>query len=149
MADETRVLDLAGLQALIDALGHRGYTVIGPTVRDGAIVNAPISSLDDLPRGIGDEQDAAHYRLRDRGDEALFGFAAGAQSAKPVLFPPDELLWRSRRTDDTTEIEIERETKPASGPPYALIGVRSCDLRAIQMHDQIPVSYTHLRAHET
>ena len=142
MAEDTRVLDLAGLQALIDTLGHQGYTVIGPTVRDGAIVNAPISSLDDLPRGIGDEQEAAHYRLRERADEALFAFAAGAQSAKPVLFPPDELLWRSRRTDDTTEIEIERETKPASGPPYALIGVRSCDLRAIQMHDQILLERT-------
>src|SRR5450759_1892058 len=96
MTDDTRVLGLAGLQALIDALGLRGYTVIGPTVRDGAIVNAPISSLDDLPRGIGDEQDAAHYRLRDRGDEALFGFAAGAQSAKPVLFQSDELLSPNR-----------------------------------------------------
>src|SRR5665811_1863736 len=137
MAGDTRVLDLAGLQALIDALGLRGYTVIGPTVRDGAIVNAPISSLDDLPRGIGDEQDAAHYRLRDRGDEALFGFAAGAQSAKPVLFPSDELLWRSRRTGDATV--IDREVEPPPGPPYALIGVRSCDLRAI-----LTVSYTHL-----
>jgi len=145
MTDDTRVLGLAGLQALIDALGLRGYTVIGPTVRDGAIVNAPISSLDELPRGIGDEQDAAHYRLRDRGDEALFGFAAGAQSAKPVLFPSDELLWRSRRTADVTV--IDREVEPPPGPPYALIGVRSCDLRAILMHDQILLERTAADVH--
>jgi len=93
-----RTLDTAGLQAVIDALAARGYTVIGPTVSGGAIVNAPIRTLDDLPRGWGDEQESAHYRLRRRDDDAFFGFAAGAQSAKPVFFPTDELMWRGRRT---------------------------------------------------
>ena len=37
-----RTLGVSGLQALIDALAARGYTVIGPTVSGGAIVNAPI-----------------------------------------------------------------------------------------------------------
>ena len=64
---QPRTLDKAGLQALIDALRARGYTVIGPTVSGGAIVNSPIRTLDDLPRGWGDEQESAHYRLRRRG----------------------------------------------------------------------------------
>jgi len=41
LTDPTRtsaVLDCNGLGKLIDALWARGYTVIGPTVRDGAIV---------------------------------------------------------------------------------------------------------------
>lgn len=139
MAD-TRLIGLVGLQSLIDALLARGYTVVGPTVRSGAIVNAPIQSLDDLPRGWGDEQDAAHYRLRRRDDEALFGFAAGAQSAKPVFFPTDELLWRGRRTSGGTGYEVradDAEADEPDGAPYALLGVRSCDLSAIGIHDTV------------
>ena len=37
-----RLIDVDGLQALIDALRTRGFTVIGPTVKAGAIVNAAI-----------------------------------------------------------------------------------------------------------
>jgi ferredoxin len=141
--NETRVIDLGGLQALIDALSARGYTVLGPTLRTGSIVNAPIASIDDLPRGWGDEQDAAHYRLRRRDDDALFGFASGAQSAKPVLFPADELLWRSRRSDSSVTVESpEPGTTPTTTGtgPYALLGIRSCDLRAVAIHDQVLTS---------
>jgi len=47
------VLLLPGLQLLIDLLRERGWTVVGPTVRDGVIVHAEIESLDQLPRGGG------------------------------------------------------------------------------------------------
>jgi ferredoxin len=144
MADR-RLLDNGGLQALIDVLIGRGYTVVGPTVRSGAIVNAPISSVDELPRGWGDEQEAAHYRLRRRDDQALFGFAAGAQSAKPVFFPTDELLWRGRRSADGRAFEVGgdegdaagADSEPGHGGPYALLGVRSCDLSAVGIHDSV------------
>jgi Fe-S-cluster-containing hydrogenase component 2 len=146
---DTRLIDLSGLQALIDALLSRGYTVVGPTIRSGAIANAPIRSVDELPRGWGDEQDAAHYRLRRRGDDRLFGFAAGAQSAKPVFFPADELLWRARRTDEGAGYAVrpgDDDGRPSAdggslsaegGPPYALLGVRSCDLSAVGIHDTV------------
>ena len=138
---DTRLIGLDGLQALIDVLLARGYTVVGPTVRSGAIVNAPIQGIDDLPRGWGDEQDAAHYRLRRRDDDALFGFAAGAQSAKPVFFPTDEVLWRGRRTEEGAGYQVlpdGDDGPPGSGvAPYALLGVRSCDLSAIGIHDTV------------
>ena len=146
-----RTLDTAGLQALVDALAARGYTVIGPTVSGGAIVNAPIRTIDDLPRGWGDEQEAAHYRLRRRDDDAFFGFAAGAQSAKPVFFPTDELLWRGRRAQG--EFTVQPESAGASsaataGPgPYALLGVRSCDLHAIAIHDRVLIGRVQADAH--
>lgn len=141
MAD-TRLITLDGLQSLVDALLAEGYTVIGPTVRSGAIVNAPIRGIDELPRGWGDEQVAARYRLRRRDDEALFGFAAGAQSAKPVFFPTDELLWRGRRTPDGERVEVRPDGEAdaadsETGPPYALLGVRSCDLSALGIHDTV------------
>ena len=142
------VLDLAGLQALVDVLRERGYTVLGPTVRDGAIVPAPVTSVDDLPRGWGDEQDGALYRLTQRDDDALFGFAAGAQSFKPVLFPAEQLMWRARRTDDGFETEPAEPGSARFGPPpYALLGVRSCDLHAIGIHDTVLLGRTSADAH--
>ena len=145
-----RTLDTTGLQALIDALAGRGYAVIGPTVSGGAIVNAPIRTLDDLPRGWGDAQEAAHYRLRRRDDDAFFGFAAGAQSAKPVFFPTDELLWRGhrRRGEFTVEPESDGSSASTAGQgPYALLGVRSCDLNAIAIHDRVLTGRVQADAH--
>jgi ferredoxin len=142
------VLDLAGLQAVIDVLREQGYTVLGPTVRDGAVVPAPVTSVDELPRGWGDEQDGAFYRLHRRPDDAVFGFASGAQSWKPVLFPASQLLWRGRRTDDGFTVETPSDTDPRYGsPPYALLGVRSCDLHAIGIHDRVLLGRTAKDAH--
>jgi sulfhydrogenase subunit beta (sulfur reductase) len=131
---EPRVIDLAGLQGLIDALGRRGYTVLGPTVRDGAIVNATVRAVSDLPVGWGDDQGAGRYRLRRREDAAVFGFAAAAQAAKPVFFPTEEVLWRGRRTAEG--FDAEPADAGADGP-YALLGVRSCDLHAVGIHDTV------------
>jgi sulfhydrogenase subunit beta (sulfur reductase) len=144
------VLDLAGLQTLIDVLADEGYTVLGPTVRDGALVPGPVAVLDDLPRGWGDEQDGGRYRLHRRDDDALFGYAADAVSWKAVLFPAREQLWRGTRDSD----EGDRSgggggggsftTRPGElvdhghgPPPYALLGVRSCDVHALAVHDRV------------
>jgi len=145
MADGARVLDLPGLQGLIDVLDAHGYAVVGPTVRDGAIVHAPVRTIDDLPRGWGDEQDAAHYRLRRRDDDAIFGFASGAQSPKPVLFPAEELIWRGRRTGE--EFTVNEPAPDGDGSatvgPVALLGVRSCDLHALAIHDVVLLGRDH------
>lgn len=127
------ILDLDGLRALVDALRGLGYRVVGPTLRDGALVLAEISGLDDLPRGIGDEQAAGRYRTHARDDEALFGFATTVQSAKPVLFPADEQLWRGVRAGTGFAVA---ETDPQADP-VALLGIRGCDLAAILVHDVV------------
>lgn len=134
---EASTLNLRGLQGLIDALRGRGYRVMGPTVRNGAIIIDEVLSIDDLPRGVGDEQDAGHYRLTRRDDDALFGFAAPMQSAKPVFFPADELLWHGRRNADEG---FSVEAAPTTQPPVALLGVRSCDLAAVGIHDVVLTS---------
>jgi sulfhydrogenase subunit beta (sulfur reductase) len=127
------LVEVPGLQTIIDALRGQGFTVIGPTRRDGSIVLAEITTVGDLPAGYGDEQDAAHYRLRQRDDEALFGFAATAQSWKSILFPARELVWSGERDGRGFTIAPgDRDT-----PRYALLGVRSCDLHAIGIHDKI------------
>ena len=52
------VVDLEALNQLIPALIRRGYQVIGPTLRDGAIVYDNLRTLEDLPAGWTDEQEA-------------------------------------------------------------------------------------------
>lgn len=54
MAGEASIVDRRGLQALIDALSSRGYRVLGPAVHDDVITVREISSVDDLPHGLGD-----------------------------------------------------------------------------------------------
>lgn len=126
------VVDLAGLQALLDALATT-HTVIGPQVRDEAIVFAPLSRVDQLPAGVGDSQDAGSYRLRDRGDRAVFGYAASAVPVKRWMFPAREPMSRTR--DDGTTVAVEAvSARPPR--PTALFGIRSCDLAALAVHDR-------------
>ena len=46
-----RVIDAQALNELFRILRDRGYTVVGPTVRDRAIVYDEVASTADLPRG--------------------------------------------------------------------------------------------------
>jgi len=129
-------LDRSGLDSLIAGLRERGFTVIGPTRRDDAIVYREIASTADLPEGWGDQQDGGVYRLHRRDDDALFGYAVGPDSCKRYLFPPEELLWKARRTSDG--FEVEQPPGPEAEPPrYAFIGVRACDLAAIAVQDSV------------
>ena len=72
--DDASVITREGLQCLLDALAERGYTVVGPTVRDQAIVYDELARIEELPAGWTDEQNGGHYRLKRRLDEALFGY---------------------------------------------------------------------------
>lgn len=129
----------SGLQACVDVLRAEGYTVIAPVIREGAIVYDEVAALDDLPAGWTDEQDAGHYRLRRRDDEALFGFAVGPQSWKKYLHPERLRLWRAARDGDGIRIVDARQ----AAPKYALLGVRSCELAAMAIHDTVFLSSAH------
>ena len=142
---QARTLTLDDLQELLDILAERGYTVLGPTVVDGAVDLRPVTSVTQLPKGVGDEQDGAFYRLRERDDDALFGFACAAQSAKPVFFPADELLWRSRSGPEGPLLDRPPSDRP--GPPYAVLGLRSCDLAALAIHDRVLAGRAVVDAH--
>ncbi|HLM70809.1 MAG TPA: sulfite reductase subunit A, partial [Thermoplasmata archaeon] len=74
---DRRVLERQDFPALFHALEVQGYHVVGPTVRDGAIVYDHLSGVDDLPIGWTDRQEAGQYRLERRTDEALFGYTVG------------------------------------------------------------------------
>ena len=95
------VVDLEALNRLIPALARRGYHVIGPTLRDGAIVYDTLRKLEDLPVGWTDEQEAGRYRLKKRDDRALFGYVVWPQSWKKFLHPPVVRLFEAQRDGGT------------------------------------------------
>ena len=133
------LLDPAGLDALIAALAARGLSVIGPTLREGAIVYDRISGIGALPAGWTDRQEAGRYRLERRADAALFGYAVGPQSWKRFLHPPEERLWRARRTEDGFTIE----TEPPPVERFAFLGMRACELHAVAIQDRVFLGGTH------
>lgn len=132
-----------GMQALLDALRGRGYRVIGPMLRDRAIVYDDIASVADLPEGWSDEQDGGYYRLKRRDDDALFGYAVGPHSWKQFLHPPALPLWRAEKRD--RGFDIARES--GAPPRFALIGVRSCELHAIAIQDRVFLSGPYVDPH--
>jgi formate hydrogenlyase subunit 6/NADH:ubiquinone oxidoreductase subunit I len=128
-----RLIDLDGLGALYRVLVAEGYHVIGPAVQDGAIVLRELASADELPFGWGVDLAAGSYRLRRRADDAAFGHSAGPQSWKRFLHPPREKLWSATRTAGGFEVSEDDEQPPR----YAFLGVRPCDLRAIEIQDRV------------
>jgi ferredoxin len=127
------VVSTDGMQRLIELLASEGYRVVGPTLRDQAIVYDDIASLADLPQGWIDRQEPGRYRLERRADRAFFGFAVGPHSWKRFLHPPVETLWTARRGKDGITIDSSSETAPR----YAFIGVRACELHAIAIQDKV------------
>jgi ferredoxin len=128
------VIEPEALDALVEGLAKRGYRIVGPTVREGAIVYDELSSAADLPAGWTDVQEPGRYRLVRRDDEARFGWAVGPHSWKRFLLPPVVRLWRARR-DGPDGLAVEEE--PGPDRPYAFVGVRPCDVRAIATQDRV------------
>jgi ferredoxin len=127
------VMPAHGLDELVAALWRRGYRVIGPSVRDGAVVYDDLTTAAELPIGWGDEQEPGTYRLVRRDDAARFGYAVGPHSWKQFLQPPHVRLWRAQQNgEDVTAVAEDEPDKP-----LAFVGVRSCDRHAIAIQDRV------------
>ncbi|HVB73005.1 MAG TPA: 4Fe-4S dicluster domain-containing protein [Ktedonobacteraceae bacterium] len=129
-------LEREHFQHLFASLQARGFQVVGPTLREHAIVYDTLTSVDDLPVGYTDEQNGGSYRLKKRRDRALFGYNVGPHSWKQFLHPPLTRLWQAERKDGGFQIIPERQ-QPEK---LALFGVRSCELHAIAIQDRV---FTH------
>lgn len=137
------VLSRDALARLFALLREDGRTLVGPVLRDGAIVHAEIGGIEDLPVGWGDEQDGGSYRLVRRDDESLFGYSVGPQSWKPTFFAPRQRLWQARRDGEALSFAAE----PPAAERLALIGARSCDLHAIAVQDRVFTGGAHVDPH--
>ncbi len=129
-----KIIAHSSLDVLFDALRQRGFaSILGPTVREGAIVYDELQSSRDLPVGWSDEQQPGTYRLTKRSDEAWFGFNVGPHSWKKFLHPPLLRLWSARREDKGFEIAPE----PEETVKRAFFGVRACELHALAVQDKV------------
>jgi formate hydrogenlyase subunit 6/NADH:ubiquinone oxidoreductase subunit I len=126
------LLTIDGLRELLLALRRDGRQLIGPTIRDGAIVHAEIAGIEELPAGWTEAQEAGTYHLKRRDDEALFGYSVGPQSWKQLFFVPRLQLFQLRKQGGAFTVNSNR----IDPPRLALIGARSCDLHAIAVQDR-------------
>ncbi|WP_235783477.1 4Fe-4S dicluster domain-containing protein [Amycolatopsis orientalis] len=136
VTEDTAVLDRSRLDRLVEVLIGEGYVVVGPTVRDGAIVLGELDSAAALPAGWGVETGPGRYRLRRRRDAAVFGHSAGPQSWKQFLHPPRRKLFSAGP-------DGEFHAEPEDAPRYAFLGVRACDLAAIKILDKVLLAEAH------
>lgn len=127
------ILESKHFDPFIKELEKNGFQVVGPTVRDGAIVYDELRSVSDLPAGWADEQEKGTYRLFRRKDNAYFGYAVGPHSWKKFLHPAKIRLFSAERKNQ--HFEIQPEHNPPL--PYAFLGVRPCELAAIRIQDRV------------
>ncbi|MDP3183498.1 MAG: hypothetical protein Q8M54_11885, partial [Desulfobaccales bacterium] len=52
------VVEAGNFQQLLDILAAKGYRLVGPTLETGYFIYGELDSVQDLPRGWTDEQEA-------------------------------------------------------------------------------------------
>lgn len=119
---------------LFTELRRRGYVVVGPTIRQGAIVYERLDSVDELPHGWTDRQEAGSYRLERRTDDRYFGYVVGPQSWKQFLFPPTATVAIAEKSDAGWNVTAATGD---DAPAFAFVGMRACELAAIAVQDRV------------
>ena len=128
-----RRLPKDGFQALLDLLWQRGFCVLGPVSRDGGVLFDEVRQVTDFPLGMREEQQPGRYRLVAGKAGEIFGVVNGPGSMKPFFFAPEEPLLEVRRAAKGFSVaELEPQAKR-----LAVIGVRACDLAALEVQDRI------------
>ena len=135
---ETFFLPRQDLAKLLDLLHADGRQVIGPTVRDGAIMLDPLERVDQLPIGWGIDNAPGKAKLVQRGDQRVFDQPPGPSSWKRWTFPPrlTAFAW----TDPAEENQpAARRPMPAPAKiaPQAFLGVRACEIAALGVQDKV------------
>lgn len=121
------------LAKVIDRLQVLGYRTIGPQLRDGAIVYGDLRTMDQLPFGIVDEQDGGRYRVHSDSAAGWFDYVVGPHSLKNFLFKPQETIQELIKQNGSWSVL----PAPADEPALAVIGVRGCDMRALEVQDRV------------
>ncbi|RLE18472.1 MAG: hypothetical protein DRJ50_13035, partial [Actinobacteria bacterium] len=129
------IIDLDGLQGLVDVLIEQGNEVFGPQRIDDVIAIRPLTSVDQLPAGWADEQDAGQYRLHHGEGSARFAYAVGPQAWKPLIHEPKLHSFSMTRSHATDPVEVH--VAPSTRRRRAFLGVRPCELGAIARLDTV------------
>lgn len=118
---------------LLEALRARGYRVLGPALRDGAVLWDEIRQVTDLPLGWRDVQEPARYRLERTESGRWFDVVLGPDSLKRATFAPREPLLTIERTKRgfTAQPALPKAER------LAFLGVRACDMAGLAVQDRI------------
>ncbi len=129
----TITIQKPAFNSILSRLKEDGYLPIGPRLKDEALVYAPIDKIEDLPQGVSTVQKPGYYRLTRGKHMRYFDIIPGAHSWKQFLFPSRAELFKLKKNGREWERIPEKE-EPIN---YAFIGVRACELAAIQIQDNI------------
>jgi len=132
-AAEPAFLERHDLDALIGALQAGDRRVIGPTVRDGAVILDEITTAAELPAGVRETQAPGRYRLEEGRKGRTFDFTVGPMSPKRWTFPARVPIGTARREAAGTTFTAATP----DAPPLAFLGVRACELAALDVQDRV------------
>jgi NAD(P)H-flavin reductase len=132
---ETFFLPRHELGRLVERLHDSGRQVIGPTIRDGAVMLDEISAADQLPTGWGVDVAPGKARLIERDDERVFDQPPGPSSWKRWTYPPR--LATYAWTDGAPDEPRSPKPVPAQVAPLAFLGVRACEIAALRVQDRV------------
>jgi ferredoxin len=120
------------LNTILTRLKEAGFATIGPRVKNETLVYEPLDNLEQLPRGYITEQEAGQFRLVYTGHNRYFDVIPGQQSWKQFLFPSRLEMFRMMKSGQTWKVQ----TPEPAARSFAFIGVRGCELAAIQIQDK-------------
>lgn len=118
---------------LLQTLQQAGYQTIGPRLKDDAITYGEIARAEELPIGYVSQQEAGKCRLIQTGSDLYFEATPGPHTWKQFFFPPRSTLFKTIKENGSWRTELEADQSPS----LALIGVRPCELAAIQVQDRV------------
>jgi NAD(P)H-flavin reductase len=117
------------LGRLFGALEADGRRVIGPTIVDDAVVYEELPTSDRLPVGWTADSRPGGYRLRRTGSSRAFDYGVPVTAWKRFTHPAVVPLTRARR--DGAEVVVE--SVDAAPPKLAFVGVRACEIAALDI----------------
>jgi len=126
------ILTVESLSAMLDTLRGQGFILAGPQIQNEAVTLGEIDGIGDLPQGYNDSQRPAHYELHRSDTPAFFNYVVGPQSWKKFLYPPAQDLIHARQSRSGWKAEALEQLIPA----YAFIGIRPCEIYALQALDK-------------
>ncbi len=119
------------LKVLFEAIAE-GYRTIGPKALNGAVVLSEIT-FSDIPAGYADRQGPGRYRLEEGKSDEVFSFSAARDSFKKFLHPSSSTVFSFRKGANAVTVEAP----PDEERPMAFVGVRACDLAALDLLDKV------------
>ncbi len=123
------ILKIDRIDEFLQTIKGNGYEVFAPKLKNDLIDFGLVTNASQLPFGYSDEQKPGVYRVKKGGD-AYFDYALTQNGAKRHLYPPEQKLF-----DATSDGAIS--PTPPDVTKRALLGIRPCELAAIEVQDKV------------